>query len=730
MQTKTLQMKRALRTALLALLLNAVGMTNAYAYDFSAVCPSGQILYYNIIGVNQVELTHPGCEWNPTGNITIPEDVEFDGSTYVVTQIGAQTFCNRSELTGVTIPNTVTCIYAAAFENCIGLTSINLPNSLTWMGSATFRNCTGLTSIFIPESLTAIYDSFTRCSGLEQITVDENNPVYDSRDNCNAIIETNSNTLITGCKNTTIVNSINAIGDEAFYNCSELMNLVIPQSVTSISWSSFIGCSGLEQISVNESNPIYDSRNNCNALIETGTNTLLMGCKNSTIPYTVTKIGAEAFLGCTGLSGELVIPNSVTTIGYRAFSGCTGLSGELVIPNSVTTIGFGAFSSCIGLTSVIISNSITNLTGFDLCTGITSLTIGNSVESIGDGAFTGCTGLTSVIIPNSVTYLSGFAGCTSITTLPMGNSVEIIGSYAFYGCTGLTGDLFIPNSVTEIGRSAFAYCSGLTSVFIPQSVECFDSSYGDVPFAFCTALESIIIDANNPYFDSRDNCNAIIKTSTNQLIQGCKNSIIPNSITTIGAGAFLGCTGLSGGILIPDAVTGIGSAAFYGCSSITSLTIGNSVTLISHDVFAECTNLASVTVLAVTPPYFFDGSEKDAFSGVPCTTLTVPCHCIEAYAAEGWDYHFTTIVDDCTSVAEEEENRGFVYPNPTSGQVKIEAEGLKQITISDMLGQVIYDGEAVGDVFEYDFSNNEAGVYLVRIETASGIVVKKVSVTR
>ncbi len=565
-----------MRTALLVLLLSAVGMGKGYAqeYDFSAVCETGQTLYYNIIGTNQVEMTSPtGMGWygfeEPTGDIVLPESVQFEGTNYTVTSIGSYAFMYCRELTG----------------------SLAIPNSVTTIGFLAFSSCTGLTSLFIPQSVTSIgFDIYT------------------------------------------------------------------------YSTSSFPGC-GFEQIIVDLNNPVYDSRDNCNAIIETSTNTLIQGCNNSFIPASVTIIGSDAFSGCIGLT-------------------------SIDIPDSVTIIGSGAFSGCIGLTSIDIPFSVT---------------------VINNHTFGGCTGLTSISIPNSITE---------------------IGLFAFSYCTGLTGDLFIPNSVTVIGRGAFEYCSGLTSVFIPQSVECFDSSYGDVPFAFCTALESIIIDANNPYFDSRDNCNAIIKTSTNQLIQGCKNSIIPNSITTIGAGAFLGCTGLSGGILIPDAVTGIGRAAFYGCSSITSLTIGNSVTLISHDVFAECTNLASVTVLAVTPPYFCDGSEKDAFSGVPCTTLTVPCHCIEAYAAEGWDYHFTTIVDDCTSVAEEEENRGFVYPNPTSGQVKIEAEDLKQITISDMLGQIIYESKAEGDVFEYDFSNNEAGVYLVRIETASGIVVKKVSVTQ
>ena len=309
-----------------------------------------------------------------SGDIIIPETVDYDGKTYSVTSIGFA-FYNCSDLTSVAIPNSVTTIGEYAFYGCSGLTSINIPNSVTTIGLAAFNECSGLTSINIPNSVTSIgYGAFDECSGLESIIVENGNTVYDSRENCNAIIETETNTLILGCKNTVIPNSVTTIGEKAFLECSGLTSITIPNSVTnigngafydcsgltsitipnsvtsigkqafrecsglksvtignsvtSIGYGAFDECSGLESIIVENGNTVYDSRENCNAIIETETNTLILGCKNT------------------------VIPNSVTTIGEKAFHECSGLT-SITIPNSVTSIGYGAFFDCSGLTSVI-----------------------------------------------------------------------------------------------------------------------------------------------------------------------------------------------------------------------------------------------------------------------------------------------------------------------------------------------------------------------------------------
>ena len=343
---------------------------------------------YNKIDSNEVEVTNKITSYSPysndySGSVTIPATVTYHGTTYSVTSIGY-----------------------AAFDHCYGLTNINIPKSVTNIDRYAFRGCSSLTSINIPNSVTDITNSaFSCCSSLESISVASNNTNYDSRNNCNAIIKTATNTLIAGCKNTTIPNSVTSIGAGAFLGRSSLTAINIPNSVTSIQWIAFaectslssidipnsvtniddwafLGCSGLtainipnsvttigdgafsccsslENISVVSDNPNYDSRNNCNAIIETATNTLIAGCMNTAIPNSVTSIGDKAFSGCSSLT-SIMIPNSVTTIGNDAFEGCSGLTA-VNIPNSVTSIGNRAFSNCSSLTSIMIPNSVTTI---------------------------------------------------------------------------------------------------------------------------------------------------------------------------------------------------------------------------------------------------------------------------------------------------------------------------------------------------------------------------------
>ena len=163
--------------------------------------------------------------------------------------LGEYAFYDCSNLTSVTLPNSVTSIGQGVFYGCTGLTSVEIPSSVTSIGNYAFEGCTGLTYVTIPSSVTSIgKGAFASCSGLESILVAPENSTYDSRDNCNAIIETKTNTLIAGCKNTTIPNSVTSIGEYAFYECTGLTSVTIPNSVTNIEYGAFWGCTGLEKI--------------------------------------------------------------------------------------------------------------------------------------------------------------------------------------------------------------------------------------------------------------------------------------------------------------------------------------------------------------------------------------------------------------------------------------------------------------------------------------------------
>lgn len=207
-----------------------------------------------------------------------------------------------------------------------------------------FNYCETLTSIIIGNGVTTIGDAvFNNCGNLERIIVNAGNPVYDSRENCNAIIETSSNTLISGCKNTIIPNSVTAIGDGAFFGCRGLTSISIPNSVTQLGNEVFGYCIALKHIAVETGNPIYDSRDNCNAIIATSSNTLITGCKNTVIPDDVTAIGYCAFRLCYGLT-TVTIPNSVTEVSHAACYACIGLKVSYCLAESVPTTSWDVFT--------------------------------------------------------------------------------------------------------------------------------------------------------------------------------------------------------------------------------------------------------------------------------------------------------------------------------------------------------------------------------------------------
>ena len=382
---------------------------------------------------------------------------------------------------------------------------VSIPSSLGGLpvigvGSFAFSGCSGLTSITIPDGVTSIgFAAFSGCSGLTSITIPD---------------------------------SVKSIGRAAFSDCSGLSSITIPDRVSDVCGDAFSGCSSLASISVSATNPFYDSRRNCNAIIRTADDTLILGCKGT------------------------VIPEGVTAIGYEAFSACSGLA-SITIPNGVTNIEGSAFYNCSGLTSV---------------------TIPNSVKRIGSYAFFGCSGLSSVTIPNGVTSIEYSAFCRSgLKSITIPDSVTILGEYAFSDCPRLQS-VTIGSRLTEVTEDfENALVCGL-----------------ERGFCNCPGLMSFSVAAGNPVYSSGNGL--LLSKDGTRLVRGVGGRVaVPAGVADIADEAFSGIAGLTS-ITIPDGVASIGQSAFSGCSGLASITIPKSMRQLRNSAFRDCSSLKSLTI--------------------------------------------------------------------------------------------------------------------------------------
>lgn len=387
---------------------------------------------------------------------------------------------------------------------------------------------------------------------------------------------------------------VTSIADRAFWNCTSLKSITIPNSVTSIGKRVFGYCYNLTSINA-DNNSNYSSIDG--VLFDKNIKTLICYPAGKTafyytIPDGVTTVGADAFFVCSKLT-TIEIPSSVTNIEDGSFSFARNLKyldvekssssylsidgvlfdkslktlirypsgkadAEYSIPNSVTFIGKDAFYDCVNLSSVNIPYGVTN---------------------IQEEAFADCESLPSITIPDSVTSIGGgsFRNCNSLETATLGKGLKSIGDNAFSSCEKLAS-IKIPDGVTSIGSSAFSFCESLESVNIPNGV----TNIGAMTFKWCVSLTSITI---------------------------------PDSVTDIENFAFDGCTGLVSATL-GNNVKRIGESVFLNCSKLASVNIPNSVNIIDYNAFKNCSSLTSITI-----PSSVSRIEAYAFDG--CDNLTI-----------------------------------------------------------------------------------------------------------
>ncbi|MGO8696525.1 MAG: leucine-rich repeat protein [Limisphaerales bacterium] len=511
---------------------------------------------------NQFEITATVGE--ATGNG--PEGIVFSGGTgtygtFLSTNITASSALGYTYTTnadGVTIAISG---YSGPGGAVIIPTNIN-GLLVTGIGDYAFENLTNLTSVTIDDSITNIGEvAIVGCSSLTAITVDPGNPVYNSVDG--VLFDKNLTTLIQypgGLGGSyAIPGGITRIGNYAFEYCASLISVTIPNTVTNIGAYTFQYCPGLTSVTIpNSVTSIGDAAfYSCTNLISV------------TIGTNVTSIAEATFYSCTSLT-NVTIPNSVTSIGAFAFRSCSHVT-SIAIPNSVTTVGDKAFYECGNLNGVTIGNGVTSIgeSVFDTCARLGSVTIGTNVTSIGDNMFQGCTSLTNVTIGYGVTTIGQrmFADCFSLTSVTIPASVTSIGDAAFsYG--GLTRVYFDGNapgaglSVFENFYAPTVYymlgTSGWGASFAGSPTLLWDPP---LPFGYTIANGMIRI---NGYIGSGG---AVTIPS----------EIVGLPVTSIADLAFENATNLTS-VTMGNSLTSIGENAFDGCSSLTTVTIAGSVT--------------------------------------------------------------------------------------------------------------------------------------------------------
>lgn len=548
------------------------------------------------------------------------------------------------------------------FWNNTSIKSAVISEGITNIADYLFNGCSNLAEISIPSTVTSIGSTSFKLCPIESIYLNPDNPVYSLRDDClihdanKALLLGTSNSVIPNdgsvesisgyafykskLKNATLPDGLKTIGGYAFYECTELTELLIPPSVTHVLESAFENCTGLRTLTT-------AAQNDHNLIIRTSA---FMGCTqltNLTLSEGLKELYTNAFAYCTELK-HLSLPSTVSNIEMNAFNHCGKLESITVDPGnptfhstnnclinagkyliagcsnsvipddgSVIYLGSCAFSGCETLTSIEFPECLKSIGGFNDCTGLTEVTIPENVETI-QFAFNGCSELTRVTISAAKTIDDSFQNCTGLTELSFPSTLTEINGFS--GCSGLTSVSF-PESLRIL--TGFANCTKLTRLVIPGSVELLGAKnswyYPTVPGAFngCSALSSLEIQNGVKCISGFSNCTGLTSVE------------IPDSVVTIYNRAFSYCTNLTE-VTIP--VTRLLEDSFSYCNSLSSVTIPESVSVIERNVFAYCNALESVTILSADASICFTADYWQSFYGTRCTFYGFAGSTTEAFA--------------------------------------------------------------------------------------------------
>lgn len=379
--------------------------------------------------------------------------------------------------------------------------SLVFPTKTTNVSDSACYNCDHLKRVIFMDSVGSIGQyAFAYCDSLQNVNFGSSkvNIGYRSFYSC-PLLTTISGTQVKNIStyafysdyalyNVALGDSLLSIGENAFGYCTSLPLFVVPAATNQIGTNPFVFCSSLDSLSVVEGNMRYDSRNNCNAIMETSSDFLLSGCVNTIIPTNCVHISDEAFQGC-GRLVTIEIPNSVQTIGSSAFESCSSLQNVL-LSDSVYEVGCYVFRSCNNLQSPVYNNKLFARLPIHY-PGI--YTMPDGIRQVTCGAFYGCDSLTSVILPQSLREINDYAfySCQRLDTITIPSRVNLLGSYAFGYCSNLTR-ITLPDSIDLISSYLFYYCTQLRSIIIPDAVR----SIGSYAFNNCRRLQYVTIPAN------------------------------------------------------------------------------------------------------------------------------------------------------------------------------------------------------------------------------------------